>query len=62
MVASGGTFAEAPGWSSKPTTATSSGTRRPASARALMAPIAEVSLLARTAVKGLPVARIARMA
>ena len=49
-----GTWAEAPGWSSKPTTATSSGTRRPPSARARIAPIAEVSLLARTAVNGLP--------
>ncbi len=62
MVASGGTFADAPGWSSKPMTATSSGTRRPRSARARMAPIAETSLLARTALNGLPVERIACIA
>src|SRR6266478_6063500 len=44
--------------SSKPTTETSSGTRRPASRSAWIAPIAEISLNAKSAVKGMPAARV----
>lgn len=61
MVVSEGTWKAADWMSSKPTTETSSGTRRPASWRARMVPMAETSLKQRTAVKGRPLSMSLRI-